>query len=58
MAKEIITMAFVAASTILRDIFIYQGINPEGYQPWYGLFIAEAIDPNISRESVLDPWIA
>lgn len=51
-------MVFVAASTILRDIFIYQGINPEGYQPWYGLFIAEAIDPNISRESVLDPWIA
>lgn len=48
---------FVAASTILRDILIYQGINPKGYQPWYGLFIAEAIDPNISRESVLDPWI-
>ena len=47
----------VAANSILRDILIYQGINPEGYQPLFGLFIAESIDPNINRKSVLDPWI-
>jgi len=47
----------VAANTILRDVLIYQGINPEGYQPWFGLFIAESIDPNINRESVLAHWI-
>lgn len=47
----------VAAENILRDVLIYQGINPNGYQPLYGLFIAESIDPNVNRKSLLDPWI-
>jgi hypothetical protein len=47
----------VAAESILRDVLIYQGINPNGYQPLYGLFIAESIDPNVNRKSLLDPWI-
>ena len=47
----------VAADSILRDVLIHQGINPRGYQPLFGLFIAEAIDPNINRSSILEPWI-
>lgn len=47
----------VAAPEVLKDVLIYQGINPEGYQPMIGVFIAESIDPNVTRETILDPWI-
>lgn len=48
----------VIADSILRDILIHQGVNPKGYQPLLGLFIAEAIDPNLTRKSLFRPWVA
>lgn len=47
----------VAAPDVLKYVLIYQGINPEGYQPLFDIFVAESINPNANRESILDPWI-
>jgi len=48
---------YVASGAILKDILIYEGINSKSYNDWYNLLVAEAIDPNMNRESILTPWI-
>ncbi|ABZ84136.1 transposase, is4 family [Heliomicrobium modesticaldum Ice1] len=40
----------VIADDILRNVLIYQGIHPKGYNLLLGIFVAEAIDPNVLRK--------
>ncbi|WP_170292178.1 IS4 family transposase [Heliobacterium mobile] len=47
----------VGAPQLFEAVMIYMGLNPRGYNPLFDMFIAESIDPNVSRKRMLDPWV-
>ncbi|MCW2279539.1 IS4 family transposase, partial [Heliophilum fasciatum] len=46
----------VGAPKLLHPLFLYLGLDPRGYDPLFDMFVAEAVDPNVFRKRMLDPW--